>query len=151
MPRLRVATGDWILIGDGKKALLLHNEGDSEILNLRRLSVQTQENPATSEQGTDKPGRAFSSTGAGRSSFEPTDWHQLEETRFAIQIATDLNLAAHAHEFKRLIVVAPPKILGELRREFSAETQKRIGAEINKDLTHHSIPEIEKLLSTYEI
>ncbi|MBX9740896.1 MAG: host attachment family protein [Beijerinckiaceae bacterium] len=151
MARLRVGTGDWILIGDGKKALLLHNEGDAELLNLRRLSVRTQENPATSEQGTDRPGRSFSSVGAGRSAYETTDWHELEEARFATDIATDINAAAHQHSFKRLIVVAPPKTLGELRSAFSGEVQKMIGAEINKDLTHHTIPQIEKLLSRHEI
>jgi protein required for attachment to host cells len=147
---MRVGTGDWILIGDGKKALLLHNEGDATLLNLLRLSVKTQENPPTSAQGTDKPGRTFSSVGQGRSSYEPTDWHELEEARFASEIAAGINASAHNHEFKRLIVVAPPKILGELRREFSPEAQKKIGAEINKDLTKHSIPEIEKLLASYE-
>lgn len=151
MAQLRVANGDWVLIGDGKKALLLHNEGDAELLNLRRLSVRVQENPATSEQGTDKPGRAYSSMTPGRSSYQTTDWHDLDETRFAVEIATEINRAAHAHEFKRLIVVAPPKVLGDLRREFSQEAQKKIAAEINKDLTNHAIPEIEKLLPSYEV
>ena len=151
MAHLRVGNGDWVLIGDGKKALLLHNEGDAELLNLRRLSVRTQENPPASEQGADRPGRSFSSVGPGRSSYEITDWHELEESRFATDVAKDINTAAHNNSFKRLIVVAPPKILGELRQEFSPEAQKKIGAEINKDLTNHSIQDIEKLLPTYEI
>ena len=50
-----------------------------------------------------------------------------------------------------MIVVAPPKVLGELRREFSQEAQKRIAAEINKDLTNHTIPDIERLLTSYEV
>jgi protein required for attachment to host cells len=151
MATLRVQTGDWILIGDGKKALLLHNEGDSELLNLRRLSVRTHHNPPTSEQGSDRPGRSYSSVGSGRSAHEGTDWHDLEETRFAVEVAADLNAAAHSQAFKRLIVVAPPKIHGEHRQAFSGEVQKKIGAEINKDLTHHTIPEIEKLLARHEL
>jgi protein required for attachment to host cells len=151
MTRLHIGIGDWILIGDGKKALVLHNEGDAELLNLRRMYVRTQTNPSTTEQGVEKPGRSFSSAGQGRSSYESTDWHELEETRFASEIASDINAAARNKSFRHLIVVAPPKILGELRREFSPEVQKKISAEINKDLTKHSIPEIEKLLATYEI
>lgn len=150
MAQLRVGNGDWVLIGDGKKALLLHNEGDADLLNLRRLSVRTQESAPTAEQGSDRPGRSFSSTTPGRSSYETTDWHELDETQFAVRVADEINRAAHAHQFKRLIVVAPPKILGELRREFSGEAQKKIAAEINKDLTKHSLSEIEKLLQTYE-
>ncbi len=47
MTRLQVRNGDWILIGDGKKALVLHNEGDAELMNLRRLSVRAQTNPSS--------------------------------------------------------------------------------------------------------
>ena len=46
--------------------------------------------------------------------------------------------------------MAPPKILAELRRKFSKHTQDRITAEIPKDLTHHTIPEIEKLLAAQD-
>ena len=151
MAHLRVGNGDWVLVGDGKKALLLENHGDAELLDLRRRSVRAQENPPTAEQGTDKPGRSFSSASPGRSSYESTDWHALGEARFATELATEINRAAHAQEFRRLIVIAPPKALGDLRAAFSKEAQKRILAEINKDLTHHTIPEIEKLLHGYEI
>jgi protein required for attachment to host cells len=37
-------------------------------------------------------------------------------------------------------------VLGALRPEFSKKTQGMILAEIDKDLTHHTIPEIEKIL-----
>ena len=94
---------------------------------------------------------SFSSASQGRSSYEGTDWHALGETRFATELAAEINRAAQAHEFKKLVVVAPPKALGDLRSEFSQEAQKRISAEINKDLTNHTIPEIEKLLQSYEV
>jgi protein required for attachment to host cells len=151
MAQLRIANGDWVLVGDGQKALLLQNHGDAGLLDLRRLSVRSNDNPSTAEQGTDKPGRSFSSASQGRSSYEGTDWHALGETRFATELAAEINRAAQAHEFKKLVVVAPPKALGDLRSEFSQEAQKRISAEINKDLTNHTIPEIEKLLQSYEV
>ena len=47
-------------------------------------------------------------------------------------------------------MIAPPKTLAELRREWSKETDKLIVAEIAKDYTHHPIPEIEKLLLTHK-
>ena len=61
MTTLKVHYGAWVLIGDGKKALLLHNEGDAELLNLRRVTVQEQDNPPNREQGSDAPGRGVSS------------------------------------------------------------------------------------------
>ena len=66
-------------------------------------------------------------------------------------MASDLNRAAQANEFKEIVIVAPPKTLAELRRDLSVEAQRKVVAEIPKDLTHHPIPEIEKLLPSYEL
>jgi protein required for attachment to host cells len=44
------------------------------------------------------------------------------------------------------VIAAPPKVLGELRREYSKKLQSKIVAEIDKDLTHHTFPEIAKIL-----
>ena len=106
-----------------------------------------QKDPPTHEQGSDAPGRAYSSVGGGRSAVEETDWHEVEKERFAASIAEHINKAAQSAAFKQLVIVAPPKILGDLRREFSKETETKILAEIPKDLTHHTIAEIERLLT----
>ncbi len=149
MAHLQVGNGDWVLIGDGKKALLLVNEGDASLLNLRRRSVREQTSAPTHEQGSDRPGRTFSSSSSGHSAYSQTDLHNLDETRFADEIAKDINRSVH--EFSRLVVVAPPHMLGELRHAFSDETKAKIIAEIDKDLTKHTLPDIEKLLHTYEV
>jgi protein required for attachment to host cells len=151
MPLLHVAHGDWVLIGDGKKALFLTNEGDPDLLNLRTLSVRIQASAAGHEQGTDRPGRAFASMSHARSSYEQTDWHELDEMRFAHEIAAQINRAVQEGLFKKLILIAPPKTLGELRDKLSPEARNHIRAEINKDLTKHAIPEIERLLRMYEV
>ena len=149
MEAFTVRNGAWVVIGDGKKALILHNEGDADLLNLRRVSVREQVNPPTREQGSDAGGRASSTVGGRGGSMGETDWHQIEEERFAASLAEDLNVAAREHRFKELVVVAPPKTLAELRREWTKETQKLIVAEIPKDYTHHPIPEIETMLRSH--
>jgi protein required for attachment to host cells len=149
MARLQVKNGAWVMICDGKRALLLRNEGDAGLLNLRRVSVREQINPATRDQGSDAAGRAVSPTGCHSGCVEATDWHEIQETRFADLLADELNKAAHEHAFRELVVVAPPKTLAELRRELSKDAQGRIAAEIAKDLTHHTIPEIEKALAMH--
>ncbi len=151
MARLQIKTDAWVLVCDGKKSLLLHNEGDADLLNLRRTSVVEQANPATRDQGSDAPGKATSSGGSRQGPMGETDYHTIEEDRFADTVAADLNKQALANAFKDLVVVAPPKILAELRKQFSKHTQDRIAAEIPKDLTHHTIPEIEKLLAAQEV
>ena len=149
MATLKVHYGTWVLVGDGKKALFLHNEGDEEILNLRRLDVERHDNPATRDQGTDAPGRSHSPSGVGGGAMGGTDFHQREEDRFAAHVAERINVAARENGFKAIVIVAPPKCLAELRRDLSPEAQRRVVCEIPKDYTHHPIPEIEKLLAAH--
>ncbi len=145
--QLKLSHGAWVFVGDGQKALFLINEGDEIFPNLRRLSVWESPDPPSREQGSDAPGRAYSSVGRIRSAVEETDWHELQKERFAAQVAEQINKAALANAFGQIVIVAPPKILGELRGAFTKETEAKIAAEIDKDLTHHSIAEIERLLT----
>ena len=150
MTTLKVHHGAWVLIGDGTKALFLHNEGDEEILNLRRLEVREQDNPATRDQGSAAPGRT-SSSGYRSGSLGGTDFHRIEEDRFAAAVTQEINRGAQDNAFREIVIVAPPKCLAEIRRDLSAEAQKRVRAEIARDYTHHPIPEIEKLLAAHEM
>ncbi len=135
-----------ILVADGKKYLLLRNHGDFRRVKLGYEGGGEKENPATREQGSDAPGRAFSSTGAVRSAMQETDWHQIEEDRFAARIAQELGTLADAGDFDELIVVAPAKTLAELRKGLGQSVLSRLVAEVPKDLTKHPVDEIAKIL-----
>ena len=87
------------------------------------------------------------SDGASRSAYEETDWHQQQEERFAAEIAEELYRMEHAHRFRELVVVAPPKMLGDLRAKLHPEVANCVVAEVAKDLTGHPVPELGKLLS----
>jgi protein required for attachment to host cells len=138
-----------VFVGDGEKALILRNEGDAEVLDLKTEQVFTDRNPPTHEQGTDRPGRTFSSVGAGRSSVTQTDWHKLEEHRFAIEVAATLERVVRERGVEALVVVAPPRALADLRKAFHPDVKKRLVAEIAKDLTKFPIDEIEKHIQKY--
>ena len=96
---------------------------------------------------SDAPGRAFSSVGNARSSYQETDFHQLEEERFAAETAEFLKKGALGNDYESLIIVAPPRTLGALRKHYHKEVEKRIAGEIAKDLTGHPVREIEKILA----
>ena len=147
MNELSVPAEALIVVGDGEKALFLRNKGDPQEIQLEVEEILGHDNPATHEQGTDKPGRAFASAGTARSALEETDWHQLGEERFAADVASTLYRLAHANKFEALVVVAPPKVLGNLRKTFHKEVVDRITGELPKNLTSHPVPEIEKLLA----
>ena len=46
-------------------------------------------------------------------------------------------------DFKSLIVIADPKMLGYIRQNLNKTLKKKVIKEINKDLINHSIDEIE--------
>jgi protein required for attachment to host cells len=143
---VRIPHNAFVFVGDGSKALILRNEGDAEFLNLKTEGVFTDKNPPTHEEGTDRPGRAFSSVGGARSSMGQTDWHKLEEHRFAEGVAATLERMVRERGVEVLVVVAPPRTLADLRKAFHADVKKRIVAEIDKDLTKHPVDQIEKHL-----
>ncbi len=145
---MKIGHGAWVLVGDGEKALFLVNQGDAVHPVLETLRVMENHNPPTREQGTDAPGRFPDGSGPHRSAVQNTDWHEIEKHRFAKEVADFLYKAAHANRFSKLVVVAPPKTLGDLRREFHDEVTERVVAEIGKDLTNQPPHKIEEHLAT---
>lgn len=144
---LRIPHGAYVFIADGRKALLLRNEGDATHPNLKTEQVFANDNPATRDQGTDKPGRSYASVGSRRSAMEQTDWHELDEQRFAKDIADMLQVLVREKNIEALVIAAPPRTLAELRKSMHDEVRKRIIAEVDKDLTNQPVYEIEKLLT----
>ena len=144
---MRVPHNSFVMIADGRKSLFFRNEGDGEFPHLIVERKEIHENPKNADQKSDATGSAHSSFGTVRSAFSDTDFHQLEEDRFAGEMAEMLKQRALRQEFDSLIIVAPPKTLGELRKHYHKEVEKRITAEIAKDLTGHPVEEIEKIIS----
>ncbi len=143
---MRIPHDAFVVIADGRKMLFLRNDGDDEHPNLIVERKRTQDNPPDREQSTDSPGTTFSSVGAGRSSYQETDFHQLEEDRFAAETADLLKKRALNNDFETLIIAAPPKTLGELRKHYHKEVEQRLSGEVDKDLTGHPLAEIETIL-----
>jgi protein required for attachment to host cells len=134
----------WLMVADGAKAMIFRNEGDEKYPNLQMFWERKQDNPPTREQGTDRQGRLKDNALHHRSSVDETDWHRQKEDHFAAEIADKLYQYAHQDSFAELIVVAPPRTLAALRKQFHREVSERVIAEIDKDLTNHPVHEIEK-------
>jgi protein required for attachment to host cells len=146
-PTPHVSHGTLVLVGDGQKALFLRNKGHARHVRLVVEQVLERDNPPTREQGTDRPGRSNAGVGVAQSAMEETDWHDLAEERFAGELAESLYRHAHANLFEQLVIIAPPKVLGNLRKSLHAEVIARVTGEIPKELTSHPIAEIERLLA----
>jgi protein required for attachment to host cells len=145
---MRVPHNTFVVVADGKKMLFFRNEGDSDYPKLEVERKREQEDAYDRELKTDAPGRTVESVGSGRSAYEEVDFHQLEEDRFAQETAEMLKRRALTNDYESLIVVAPPRTLGELRKHYHKEVEKRLAGEIAKDLTGHPVPDIEKILQS---
>lgn len=148
---MHVQHGASIIVTDGRKALFLRNEGDAEFLNLRLVHKWEQRLEADRDLKSDAPGRTFSSRDGGtrRSSYEEMDFHEEAEVRFASKLADFLHEQCLHNAIKELIIVAPPRTLGELRNHLDPHISNLVTAEIAKDLVKHPIADIERLLACY--
>ena len=143
---MQVAHKSVVVVADGRKMLFLRNEGDEVHLNLIVERAVEQDNPSDGDQKSDHAGRSSSSVGGGQNSMQEVDFHQLEEDRFAAETADLLRRRALKNDFDSLIIIAPPRTLGELRKHYHKEVSQRLTGELDKDLTGHPIDQIEKLL-----
>ncbi len=136
-----------VLVVDGRKLLFFKNTGTAAAPVLTVVSHEEQVSAATRDQGSDRPGSNQSGKGASHSGYEQTDYHQLDEDRFALEAANMLKrevLAGHIHD---LIIVAAPRTLGELRKHYHSEVQKRVAGEISKDLAGRPTSEIAAVIA----
>jgi protein required for attachment to host cells len=154
MARTSIPHDALVMVGDGARAIFFRNTGSVVNPSLAVENVFEQDNPPTREQGTDQPtsGAAFASSRAPnaaspRGNIEQTDWHQLNEDRFAKDIADRLYQLAHANRFQSLVLVAPPKVLGVLRKSLHKEVLGRVTAEVPKEFTKAPITTIQRELT----
>jgi protein required for attachment to host cells len=144
--KLKIPHDACVIVGDGRKALLLRNEGDElhPNLQLERL-LEAPENPPTRLQGTDKPARAVMS--GRRSAVEQTDWHELAEAQFANESVAALEDVCSNRNVGAIVIVAPPRSLANIRTALPAPLHRLVIAEIDKDLTKMPVYEIERHLT----
>ena len=147
MQKTKIEAGTWVVACDGRKWVIMENAGDSKFPNLRVKETDQQENPPTSQQGSDAPPRSFASVGHARSAIEQTDWHDEMERKFLGALAQHLDAAVGAGKVKEMIVVAPPRALGMIRKTYSERLKNAVRLEIDRDVVKMPVHEIEKLLS----
>ena len=133
----------WVPSADGTKARLARREPAAEGGAL----VPVREFDGTNQPGrdltSDRPGRTFDRAGQGRHAMQPpTDPKRHEKRRFAHELAGFLDAAAKRGDFDRLILVAPPQALGDLRGELPKAVTELLAGELAKDLTNVSIHDL---------
>lgn len=127
-----------IAVADGEKLSMFRNKGDKNNVKLVALDH------------SDVDAAVAGSAAVGRTSSANPDGGKSEEAGFAIGIADMLNKRFLSGKVDPLIVIAAPSTLGELRKEYHKSLEAILVGEIAKDLTGHSIQEIEKAIAAFD-
>jgi protein required for attachment to host cells len=146
MNNSKIRNGDWIVVCDGRKALILENRGDSVFPNLHTLEVREHADLPSRELKTDRPGRVHESVGAARSAVDQSNPHAAAEDRFLMELAHHLDTARARSKARRILLVAAPRALGLFRKAMSPALSKQILKEIDQDWVNMPIAEMEKRL-----
>jgi protein required for attachment to host cells len=133
----------WILVADGTRAraILAPATAGAREPMATMLELHAEHRPAR-EIMADAPGRTFASVGARRSAMEyHSDPVRGELERFARAIVDELEARRAAGGFERLVVYAPPRMLGAMRDAMPEKLAAVVQHELAKDLT--KLPELE--------
>lgn len=121
--------GAVIAIVDGQDWDLFRNAGTEAEPELTKV-----ETPVLAEHNHSTSGHS-----ASRSHASP---HDQDETAHAAAVAEWLNRQVTAHKIEHLVVIAPPRTLGELRHHYSKQVSHALLGELAKEMTGRSPTEL---------
>lgn len=126
-----------VALVDGQNFRLLHNEG--QIFEPKLVLVEEPSLEATNYSAgvrhQDEPGMNKTET-------------DFEELAHAAAAAEWLNQAAIKGMFDKLIIVADPKSLGEMRRHYHKQLQACLEAELDKAIAAEPLDRVEQVLKS---
>ncbi|MGD0960746.1 MAG: host attachment protein [Methylomonas sp.] len=135
----------WIVVADSSRArfFLMENRNEplTELDGMAHIEGRLREGDVIS----DRQGGLAGGHGEGGHPFEaPTDLKQHEMELFAKQIADKLEQGRVNHSYRKLILAAPPAMLGALRQSLNAQVLAMVGSSIDKNLVSEHADEIHR-------
>ncbi len=124
-----------VAIVDGENFIVMRNEGQifEPKLGGKETPVLTVTNFSAGVKHQDDMGQRHGST-------------QLDELAHATAAAEWLNSKSVSGDIDDLVVIADPKTLGEMRRHYHSELEKRLTGEIAKTMTSEPNDRIESAI-----
>ncbi|HET9473201.1 MAG TPA: host attachment protein [Steroidobacteraceae bacterium] len=105
---------------------------------------------------SDRPGRVFNSAAVPGRRRGASARHSTGDERtprrhathlFALRVAAELERARRAGRFERLVLVAAPAFLGELRAALPTALRPYVTATVAKDIVHHADSDVRRYLT----
>ncbi len=124
-----------VAIADGTHFVLMRNTGSSDAVALTAVS---------------KPAVSDSNKSAGVNHHDGGDarGEDMEEFAHAAGVTDYLNRAVLDGTISKLVVIADPTTLGEMRQHYHDKLKDALIGEINKTLTGHSGADIAKTIAS---
>ncbi|MDH3266536.1 MAG: host attachment protein [Gammaproteobacteria bacterium] len=134
-----------IAVCSAKGARFWHSESRNSDWKLAKQIRHPLGAQHDAEFASDKPGRSFDSFGRGRHAVaKEFSGRQQAVFRFVEQVAEYLNGAVYAGDFRYVVLLADPTILGILRDKLSAAVAKAVVHEAPKNLANLDESEIRE-------
>jgi protein required for attachment to host cells len=123
-----------IAVADGAKLSLFQNDGTALNVKLTALPAEAIDSSR------------IASGARHQSSAANPDDSQQEEDGFGSGVTDMLNRQVLDGKITSLVIVAAPRTLGEMRKGYHKQLAAVLVGELDKDLTGHSVQDIEKAL-----
>jgi protein required for attachment to host cells len=138
----------WVVVADGAHARVLQFTPEKPRLEAVPDLAFTIDLPATHDLVSDRPGRVFESHGHASHAKAPrSDPHRELKRNLAHTIADALQTSLAGQRYDKLILVAPPATLGDLREALAKAVRARVSAELHQDLVKLPADELQTHLA----
>jgi protein required for attachment to host cells len=137
----------WIVIADSSRVQILTRREEGPGFDVVTAFQSSGAHTPSHLLGGDRPGRMQESANPAHHAIEPRlDPHEENTIHFLQSVAQYLNESATVEEVRSLVLVAPPRALGHLRKMLDPAVTKKIRAEAPKDLTNVPFADLPKHL-----
>lgn len=139
----------WVVVADGTRARLFNRHRNRQLEEFDVL-LSPEHRLHEGDLVSDRDGRASDSNGfAGHAMGNKNATKNHEMTLFARRLASRLEQGRTAGELERLVLVAPPRFLGQLRSQLSDHSAGLVALTIDKELTTLSAERLQDHLPEF--
>lgn len=128
--------GTWIVLADSSRARIFSTDA---ALTMGPVVVSDLVHPASRMRErdlvSDRPSRSFAERGAPGADISEAGARDHEVQLFAQELGEHLGAARRDGLYEGMVLVAPPRFLGLLRKQLDKATLESVHASIDKELT----------------
>ncbi|HET9572761.1 MAG TPA: host attachment protein [Methyloceanibacter sp.] len=123
------------VIADGGRARFVERDENGAFRTIASF-VSPEAHQRSHDLGLDRPSRVKESANAARHAVEPRrDLHEAAKEDFVKHVAGKIDLEHARKSFDKLVLVAPPRVLTELKEKLSKAMAELAADSLQKDLT----------------